>query len=1079
MSESRYRIVSEIDPQTSAGANKVKQDLRGIQNEAKATETAINRSFDQQRFERSIGSLLNRLDKIDKGMSTLSAETTKLSRSNDGLASAFDRVAVSGGKAATETERGKVAAAGAAAASGQLDAALRRVLQATDAEAAEQHRLNALLADAKRLLDAGAISQERYAQVQRLASQAGREQVQIGGQQRMGMQQLGYQIGDVATMYSLGARPSQIFASQIGQITQAVQLASGGTSKWAAFLGGPWGIALSTAVILLAPFIGKLWESGDALDESIDKMRKDAAETEVNRKAKEAFAKTLEGVIDGMKRQNEELKKSIQTQRDAAIASATEARQREIDFKKNVADLKERLRIAREAAEVAQELAATSPDPAAAAFGIASALRKVTELEQQLASAEKQAGGFAEAIRRADAALAMNAAKDAVDPIKAINTQYEQLAADAINAAVAQKKSNAELTRTLTLLEKQKKAALEAEQKRQSQKSSSPYGVGVATFRSPQQAIGIAGRELLAGGLKVGENAQFGGVKARHTGAGHREGRAIDVDIAGASDKAATPPDIRAKYDGLARRYAARGYVVLWAGKRYDPSGKITNIPPGEHQHYGHIHLEAPRTIVGKPTQAGAESAARSEENAATKTQERAEDFVQAIADKAATQGLPANRQSQLNAQINEALAEFTRRFDREATAGERASITKALTDADAREIGQRFDEAYVRPLNRLKALQGVVGLDREVLNAKLEETERLGRALTPTEDKMIENAIRQGDALEREAAILADVKGPLQEYAAQIAALNELLAKGEITQNAYNARIAALGREASALVSQLPGVDPKTGMNYSDIAEVNDENARYAQQLADLESHREQLLQLGIDYNAAEAAAYQQHVNNLNAIDAARKDVQLGAAEDIFSSLTSIAENTAGKQSKIYRAMFTVEKAVAIARSIVAIQTGIAQASALPFPANLGAIASVAAATASIVSNIRAVSLNYKDGGRIIGPGGPRSDSVPVNASNGEFMVNADATARNLPLLEAINSGRQVTMARRASAAPAAPTPTMAAPAAPPVNVNMRSINVLDPALIGDFLQTPEGETMFVNMIHRNGEAIRQVSSQ
>ncbi|MAM39345.1 MAG: hypothetical protein CL949_12800 [Erythrobacter sp.] len=84
--------------------------------------------------------------------------------------------------------------------------------------------------------------------------------------QKAGMQQLSYQIGDVATMYSLGARPTQIFASQIGQVTQAIQLATGGTSKLAAFLGGPWGMALTAATIVLAPFVAKLFEAEKAME---------------------------------------------------------------------------------------------------------------------------------------------------------------------------------------------------------------------------------------------------------------------------------------------------------------------------------------------------------------------------------------------------------------------------------------------------------------------------------------------------------------------------------------------------------------------------------------------------------------------------------------------------------------------------------------------------------------------------------------------------------------------------------------------------------------------------------------------
>ncbi|MBA4087066.1 MAG: hypothetical protein C0491_04595 [Novosphingobium sp.] len=105
------------------------------------------------------------------------------------------------------------------------------------------------------------------------------------GAQRQGMQQLGYQLGDIATMYALGAKPAQIFASQIGQITQAVQLMSGGTSRLAAFLGGPWGIALSTATIVAAPFIGRLYEiatganvATGALQKLIEKQRQQQAE---------------------------------------------------------------------------------------------------------------------------------------------------------------------------------------------------------------------------------------------------------------------------------------------------------------------------------------------------------------------------------------------------------------------------------------------------------------------------------------------------------------------------------------------------------------------------------------------------------------------------------------------------------------------------------------------------------------------------------------------------------------------------------------------------------------------------------
>jgi hypothetical protein len=46
---------------------------------------------------------------------------------------------------------------------------------------------------------------------------------------------------------------------------------------------------------------------------------------------------------------------------------------------------------------------------------------------------------------------------------------------------------------------------------------------------------------------------------------------------------------------------------------------------------------------------------------------------------------------------------------------------------------------------------------------------------------------------------------------------------------------------------------------------------------------------------------------------------------------------------------------------------------------------------------------------GRVTGPGTGRSDSIPAMISNGEFVVNARATAQNMDLLNAINSNKNV----------------------------------------------------------------------
>lgn len=60
-------------------------------------------------------------------------------------------------------------------------------------------------------------------------------------------------------------------------------------------------------------------------------------------------------------------------------------------------------------------------------------------------------------------------------------------------------------------------------------------------------------------------------------------------------------------------------------------------------------------------------------------------------------------------------------------------------------------------------------------------------------------------------------------------------------------------------------------------------------------------------------------------------------------------------------------------------------------------------------VSGAKNVRVNKAEGGLISGPGNGVSDSVPANLSNGEFVVNANATSKYLPLLTRINqSGLQ-----------------------------------------------------------------------
>lgn len=154
-------------------------------------------------------------------------------------------------------------------------------------------------------------------------------------------------------------------------------------------------------------------------------------------------------------------------------------------------------------------------------------------------------------------------------------------------------------------------------------------------------------------------------------------------------------------------------------------------------------------------------------------------------------------------------------------------------------------------------------------------------------------------------------------------------------------------------------------------------------QQLADVERIRQQFLtkeqveleaqqrrQLTLDmalesgllaeqrYQDLSVKNWQNYQKQIAALDAARQSQQLKNAEGLFGDLADVSKAFAGEQSGIYKALFAVSKAFAVAESIIKIQQGIANAAALPFPANIPAMAAVAASTAGIVSTIQSVQM-------------------------------------------------------------------------------------------------------------------------
>ncbi len=162
---------------------------------------------------------------------------------------------------------------------------------------------------------------------------------------------------------------------------------------------------------------------------------------------------------------------------------------------------------------------------------------------------------------------------------------------------------------------------------------------------------------------------------------------------------------------------------------------------------------------------------------------------------------------------------------------------------------------------------------------------------------------------------------------------------------------------------------------------------------------------QITAEGEARMTAIRQQAAQANQAIEWQKYEIITSATQSFMDSGLQILSDGFGQQSAIYKAAFAASKAYAIAQSMVAINAGIAQAANGPFPANIIAMASVAAQTASIVSNIKAVADTGFMSGGYTGNGATRSISGVVHGQ--EYVFDAAATKRiGVSNLEAIRNG-------------------------------------------------------------------------
>ena len=146
--------------------------------------------------------------------------------------------------------------------------------------------------------------------------------------------------------------------------------------------------------------------------------------------------------------------------------------------------------------------------------------------------------------------------------------------------------------------------------------------------------------------------------------------------------------------------------------------------------------------------------------------------------------------------------------------------------------------------------------------------------------------------------------------------------------------------------------------------------------------------------YFQAQEGLWQTHQSKLTEIEKTetqrrqqQQQQQLQSYGSLFGSMADIAGAFGGEQSALFKGLFAVSKAFAIAESIIKIQQGIANAAALPFPSNIPAMATVAAQTASIVTTIAGTTMQ--------GQAHDGIDRVPAG-NEGTWLLKQDEMVLN-----------------------------------------------------------------------------------
>lgn len=291
------------------------------------------------------------------------------------------------------------------------------------------------------------------------------------------------------------------------------------------------------------------------------------------------------------------------------------------------------------------------------------------------------------------------------------------------------------------------------------------------------------------------------------------------------------------------------------------------------------------------------------------------------------------------------------------AISAQQAARDKALAEFEAQKGLQALQEKAMQDASALR-----VALARDA-------EERIALAMDET--------IRRADV-----ALAAGTMSWSQYQLAKVTAMQTAEQQMQAIEDKKRADRGAV--EQQVMQAKAAGGDPAAQQNLI--------VAAAQKQIADLELLRQADLANEQIYADRKAQIQAKMTEDLAALQSANMANALASASTGFGAIADVMKSAQGEQSGIYKAMFAASKAFAIAEAIVKIQQGIANAASLPFPANFGAMAGVASATAGIISTIKGATFG---GGRQYGGPVAADKMYRVNETGQPEMFTASNGAQ------------------------------------------------------------------------------------